>query len=205
MLQFFTWYGCQLRISPSISIAYRKWSISALSWAKVGQITASEASHKDDVNAFALFASWRRQMTAASGQLDKPPFNLGKQGRRKRTIVARVIIERPDIRPRPNETIAFAQHDPGSLVVEPKTSLRSRWKFDRRSGVGRRRMGDRQNTNGRCAVFPHCDDGQHQRRTILVALFPPFQMLPMPQIGVAENPTYFWFSRQHACPSAARR
>lgn len=169
------------------------------------EITASEASPKDDENAFALFASWRRQMTAASGQLDKPPFDLGKQGRRKGTIVARVSLERPDIRPRPNEMIAFAQHDPGSLVVEPKTSLRSRWKFDCRSGVGRRQMGDRQNTNGRCTVFQHCDNGQDKRRAIFVALFPSFQMLPMSKIGIAKNPTDPWFSRQHTCPSAARR
>ncbi len=34
---------------------------------------------------------------------------------------------------------------------------------------------------------------------------PAFEMLPVPEIGITKDPTDFWFSRQHVCPSAVRR
>jgi hypothetical protein len=65
-------------------------------------------------------------------------------------------------------------------------------------------MGDRQHSDGRRPILGCCNDRQHQGRAILVTLLPVFEMLPVPEIGIAENPTDLRLSRQNACRSTIR-
>ena len=70
-------------------------------------------------------------------------------------------------------------------------------------GAGRPRMGDRPHAHWR-AVLERRDQRQRQAGPILVALFATFEMLPVAEIGIAEDVADLDFSRQHACPSAVR-
>lgn len=64
-------------------------------------------------------------------------------------------------------------------------------------------MGDRPHAHER-AVLKRRDQRQHKAGTILVALFAAFEVLPVPEIGIAEDVADLDFSRQHSCPSAVR-
>lgn len=146
----------------------------------------------------------RRRVPLRAGEFDEAALHLGKQRRRQRPEIAAVAIDRPDVRPRPGEAVAFGKHNPGALVIEPKPALGCRRDLDRFVGPGRRRVGDRQHPHQRRAVLERGDQRQHQTGSILVALFAAFEMLPVPEIGIAEDVTDLDFSRQHSCPSAVR-
>lgn len=52
-------------------------------------------------------------------------------------MISALAVNRPNIRPRPDETIAFGQHDPGSLVIETQAALSGRRDLDGFVEIGR--------------------------------------------------------------------
>jgi len=148
-----------------------------------------------------LFATRGRLVTLGAGQLDEPAFDLGKQRGRQRAVVARVSVERPDIRSWPNKPVAFGQDDPGAVVIEAQALFGCQRNFDCVRRVGWWGMENRSTRtaglpSSTCATIANTSTGP-----ILVALFATFEKLPMPEVRVAKEPADFWFSRQHACPS----
>lgn len=77
-----------------------------------------------------LFAACRRPVSLRFGQLDKPPLDLGEQCRRQMPQIARFAIDCPHVRTRPDKPVAFRQHDPRALVVEPQAPFGRRRDFD---------------------------------------------------------------------------
>lgn len=53
-------------------------------------------------------------------------------------------------------------------------------------------------------VLERGDQRQHQAGPVLVALLAAFEVLPVPEIRIAEDVADLDLSRQHACPSAVR-
>nr|WP_181149633.1 hypothetical protein [Ensifer aridi] len=76
------------------------------------------------------------------GEFDEAALHLGKQRRRQWPEIAVLAVDRPDVRSRPGEAVAFGKHDPGALIIEPEPALGRRRDLDRLVGVGRRRMGE---------------------------------------------------------------
>jgi hypothetical protein len=75
-------------------------------------------------------------MTSALGKLDKPaPYSLEPR-RRQWPVTSALVVNSPNIRPRPNEEIALGQHDPGSLLIETQAALRGRWDLNRIAQIG---------------------------------------------------------------------
>ena len=144
-------------------------------------------------------------MTLVLGKLDKPAPYLLEQRRRQWPVISALAVNGAHVRPGPDETVTFGEHDPGSLVIEAKATLGGRRDFDCFAGIGRWRMRDWQDTYCRCSVVKRRNNGQHERRAVLVTLFPSVQMLPMPKIRIAKDSADLGFSLQHSCPSAVRR
>jgi len=143
-------------------------------------------------------------MTLALGKLDKPALHLLEHRRRQWPVISALAVSGAHVRPGPDEAVAFGEHDPGSLVIEAKATLGRSRDFDCFAGIGRWGMRDRQNTYRGCPVFKRRNNCQHQSGAVLVTVLPSVQTLPMPEMGIAKDPADFWFSRQHACPSAVR-
>ena len=129
-----------------------------------------------------------RFVPLASGKLDKPALHLFEECWRQWPVISALAVNRANVRPRPDEAVAFSQYDPRPFVVETEAALGSRRYFDCVAGIGRRGMGDRQDTNRRCPIFEQRNNRQHKSRTILVPLLSSFQMLPVPEIGITEDP-----------------
>ncbi len=146
----------------------------------------------------ALFGAMRLLMTRAACKRHKTGSDLFKQRRRYRTVITGIAIDRPQIRSRPDKAIAFAEHDPRTLIIQAKTALGGSGNFDRFVNSLRWRVGDRQNPDNRRSVFQCRRDSQYENRTILVAFFPPLLELPVPQIRVSENPADLGLTRNHA-------
>lgn len=147
----------------------------------------------------------RRRVPLCPGEFDEAALDLGKQRRRQWPEVTAVAVDRPNVGTRPGKTVAFGKQDPGALVIEPEPPFGCRRNLDRLVGAGRRRMGDRQHTHDWRAVLKRGDQRQHQAWPIFVALFATFEILPVPEIRIAEDVADLDFSRQHSCPSAVRR
>lgn len=167
-------------------------------------LAAGEGLRKDAVMP-PLLGTGGRPMPLGAREFDEAAPHLGKQRRRQRPEIAVVAVDRPNVRSRPGKTIAFGKHDPGALVIEPEPALGRGRDLDRFVGADRRRMADRQDAHDRRAVLERGDERQHEARPVLVTLFAAFEMLPVPEIGIAENVADLDFSRQHSCPSAVRR
>src|SRR5271166_6711451 len=83
---------------------------------------------------------------------DETASDLGEQLWWKRAVVAGLTIDGPQVRPRPDEAVAFGQDDPGARLVEAETSLGHGGNFDRIGGIGRWRLGNRQDAKDRRGV-----------------------------------------------------
>lgn len=167
-------------------------------------LAAGEGLRKDAVMP-PLLGTGGRPMPLGAREFDEAALHRGKQRRRQRPEIAVVAVDRPNVRSRPSKTIAFGKHDPGALVIEPEPALGRGRDLDRFVGADRRRMADRQDAHDRRAVLERGDQRQHEARPVLVTLFAAFEMLPVPEIGIAEDVADLDFSRQHSCPSAVRR
>lgn len=167
-------------------------------------LAAGEGLRKDAVMP-PLLGTGGRIMPLGAREFDEAALHLGKQRRRQRPEIAVVAVDRPNVRSRPGKTIAFGKHDPGALVIEPEPALGRGRDLDRFFGADRRRMADRQDAHDRRAVLERGDERQHEARPVLVTLFAAFEMLPVPEIGIAEDVADLDFSRQHSCPSSVRR
>lgn len=130
-----------------------------------------------------LFRAMCLPMTGTAGKGDKAVSDLGKQRRWYRTIITSFAVDRRQIRSRPDKAIAFAEHDPGTLIVQSEAAFGCGGNFNCLVIPWRWRMGDGQNPDNRGSVFQCRRDSQYENRTVLVALFPPLLKLPVPQIG----------------------
>lgn len=145
-----------------------------------------------------------RFVPLASGKLDKPALHLFEECWRQWPVISALAVNRANIRPWPDEAVAFSQYDPRPFVVETEAALGSRRYSDCVVGIGRRGMRDRQDTNRRCPVFKHSNNGQHDSGAVLVPLFSSVEMLPVPRSRISEYRADLGFNRQHSCPSAVR-
>lgn len=151
-----------------------------------------------------LLASGRRTVAPRPSLFDEPAFDLFEQSWRQCSVVAAFAVDWPDVRSGPDEAVALRQDNPRPLVVKSQAPLGGRRDFNGVLRIGRRRMRDGQNPHGRRTVFQRSDNRQDKHRTVLVCLLPSFEILPMPEIRISEEPADLWFSRQHAFPSTVR-
>ncbi len=126
-------------------------------------------------------------VTLASGEIDEPTLHLFEQYRRQRPVISALAVNRANVRPRPDEAIAFAQNDPRPLIIETQAVLGGWRDFNCIAGIGLWGMRDRQDTYCRRPVLKRRNNGQHESGAVLVTLFPSVQMLPMPEIGITET------------------
>lgn len=104
---------------------------------------------KKDAGIPRLLGTGGRPVSLVAGEFDEAAPDLGKQGRRQWPKIAAAAVDRPNVRSRPGEAVAFGKHDPGTLVIEPEPTLGRRRDLDRLVSAGRRRMGDRQHAHDR--------------------------------------------------------
>lgn len=111
-----------------------------------------------------LLASGRSTVALCPRQFDEPAFDLFKQRRWQCPVVAAFLVDRPDVRSRPDKAVAFGQNNPGALIVELEATLGGGRDFDSILWIGWRRMCDWQNPHRRRSVFQRGDDCQKPGR-----------------------------------------
>ncbi len=167
-------------------------------------VEADRPGAMSDASVSTSVAAKRRAVPLRTGQRNEALLDLGEQRRRQGTVVACLGFRRTHIRSRPDEPIAFRKNDPRALVVQAEAPLRRRRNLDGLIRIGWWCVRHGQDPHNRRAILKRADDRQNDGGPILVPLFPPLEVLPMPKIGIAEYPADPRFSRQHSCPSSVR-
>ena len=144
-----------------------------------------------------LFSPASRLVTARARYFDKAALYFSKQSRWQRAVIAVFTLKRAQIGSGPGKPVALAHDDPRSIFIQSQPLFHGRRNFNSVFGALGRRMRDGQNTHDGRAVLRCGYQRQHQTRPVFVTLFPAFQMLPVPQVSIAQNIAHLNVSRQH--------
>ncbi|OJH51671.1 hypothetical protein ATN81_27720 [Agrobacterium pusense] len=90
-----------------------------------------------------LLASSHRSVKLRSSLFDKPAHDFFEQSWWHRSIIAAFVFDCPDVRSRPDKTIALGQDNPRSLVFKSQAPLGGRRDFNSILRIRSRRMRDR--------------------------------------------------------------